>query len=274
MDGKEKGSMKKNRQVLCITLLASLAMLFSPLTSAGEESRELLVNALHLREDRRESEALMLFEKVLLAEPDNYQALLNAAYLHFRQGWLYSDKTKKKEHYLTLQSYARRALDLKPTEYQAKFLVIVGKAKMAKYLSSGEQVRIARELQADLTVLSLLAEDDPNCLYLLSWLNFKVGTTSSLEKLLASVLFGGLPEDLTTENGFALMHKAIRLRPDYLVYHYDIGVYQQRLGNMEKARPWFEKVLAGEAKTAEEVVYKKWAKQRLLELDGHKMASN
>lgn len=274
MDGKEKGSMKKNRQVLCITLLASLAMLFSPLTSAGEESRELLVNALHLREDRRESEALMLFEKVLLAEPDNYQALLNAAYLHFRQGWLYSDKTKKKEHYLTLQSYARRALDLKPTEYQAKFLVIVGKAKMARYLSSGEQVRIARELQADLTVLSLLAEDDPNCLYLLSWLNFKVGSTSSLEKLLASVLFGGLPEDLTTENGFALMHKAIRLRPDYLVYHYDIGVYQQRLGNMEKARPWFEKVLAGEAKTAEEVVYKKWAKQRLLELDGHKMASN
>lgn len=274
MDGKEKGSMKKNRQVLCITLLASLAMLFSPLTSAGEESRELLVNALHLREDRRESEALMLFEKVLLAEPDNYQALLNAAYLHFRQGWLYSDKTKKKEHYLTLQSYARRALDLKPTEYQAKFLVIVGKAKMARYLSSGEQVRIARELQADLTALSLLAEDDPNCLYLLSWLNFKVGNTSSLEKLLASVLFGGLPEDLTTENGFALMHKAIRLRPDYLVYHYDIGVYQQRLGNMEKARPWFEKVLAGEAKTAEEVVYKKWAKQRLLELDGHKMASN
>jgi tetratricopeptide (TPR) repeat protein len=269
--------MKKYQRALLIVvlpLMASIAVLFSPLASAGQESRELLTNALQLQEKQRESESLAFFEQVLQAEPDNYQALLNAAHLHLRQGWLYSEKEKRKEHYLALQTYAGRALDLKPSEYQARFLVIVGKAKMARYLSPGDQVRIARELQTDLAALSTLMQDDPNGIYILSWLNFKVGTTSALEKLLASVLFGGLPDNLTIDNAFALMEKAIRLRPDYLVYHYDIGLYRQRLGEVDKAQPWFEKVLDMEAKTAEEAVYKQWAKQRLLELAGQKVASN
>lgn len=40
-----------------------------------------------------------------------------------------------------------------------------------------------------------------------------------LERVLASMLFGGLPEDLTVDNAVTLMQKALELRPGYAVYY-------------------------------------------------------
>lgn len=269
--------MKRKKGIYVIWALVFLLcfqMHFCPSSIAFEDSQEILIKALQLQQERREEESLVLIEKILQTEPDNYQALLNAAYLHFRQGWLYTDIEKKqREHYFTVQTYARQALGIKPLEYQAKLLAVVGMAKTARYLSPGEQVRVVKDLQKELEMLMAMSKDDPRTIHILSWLNFKVGKAGALERLLATVLFGGLPENLTIKNAFALMHKAIQLRPEYLVYHYDVGLFQQRLGEFSKARPWFEKVLSMESKTAEDCIYKKWAAQRLLELDGHRVVN-
>ncbi len=266
----QRSAVNLSMLLICLGWLAFSGFAFA----IEEESGNLLNMACKLKEDGQESEALALFEKILKKEPENYQALLTAAYLHFRQGWLHSEHDQRREHYRILQLYSRKALALKPTEYAARLLAIVGKAKTARYLSPGEQVRVARELREDLAALSVIRPDDPDCVYVLSWLNFKVGKTSALEKFVASVFFGGLPEDLTIENAFALMHKVMQLRPGYIVYVYDLGLFSQRLGEPEKASSWYEKVLTMEAKTAEDVVYKAWAQQRLLELHPENASGN
>lgn len=250
-----------------LLVLVICGLFLSTALSAGVDRQDLLARAVLLREEHQEKQALQLFEEVLRGDPDNYQALLNAAFLHFRQGWLYSDKEQRKSHYEKLQAYAGRAAALQPREYQARLLRIVAKAKTAGYQQPGDQVRIARELRQELNDLVKDREEDPDRIYVLSWLHFKVGNTSPLEKFLASLLFGGLPGDLTTGTAIQLMEKAQRLRPDYTVYCYDLGLFHQRLGQLDTARPSYEKVLTMEGKTPEDAVYKKWARQRLLEIE-------
>ena len=253
-----------------IVPLVVLCCCFVPLSCipANAAQDDLLARAVQLREKSREVEALQLFEHILAEEPDNYQALLNSGFLHFRQGWLYREKgtEEQKQHYLKLAAYAERALLSKPEDYQARLLQVVAKAKTAGFLPPGDQVHIARELHRDLPALIALAGNDPDPIYIFSWLNLKVGAVGSFERMLASMFFGGLPEDLTTRNAVALMQKAIGLRPDYSVYYYDLGLFRQRLGQAREARELFEKVLAMEPKTPEEKVYRKWAEQRLMEL--------
>lgn len=250
----------------------SLPALYSSVT--GEDTGDRMVRAQLLLVENKEDEALPLFETILQEEPDNYLALLSAAFLHFRQGWLYSDKDGEKYHYVMMQDYAQRALDLNPMAYQAKLISLVAKAKTADYHSPGYQVRMARELQEELEALMASGKNDPDIIYFLSWLNYKVGKVGSMEKLLASILFGGLPENLTIENAIELMQKAIDLRPDYSIYHYDLGLFRLRMGQLEKARSLFEKVLCMEPRKSEELVYRQWAERRLNELASDKMVSN
>lgn len=254
------------RIVPLVALCCCIVSLFFSQAKAAQD--DLLARAVQLRENHKEVEALQLFEHILATEPDNYQALLNAGFLHFRQGWLYREKgtEEQKQHFLKLADYAERALLLKPEEYQARLLKVVAKAKTSGFLPPGDQVNIARELHRDLPALIALAGNDPDPIYIFSWLNLKVGAVGSFERMLASMFFGGLPEDLTTHNAVTLMQKAIELRPDYSVYYYDLGLFRQRLGYAKEARALFEKVLAMEPKTPEEKVYGKWAEQRLMEL--------
>lgn len=270
--------MLRNRNKAIVAVVLFFAAGFSPPASyssvAGEDSGALMARALQLREHNEDVKALSLFEAILLEEPDNYHALLNAAFLHFRMGWLYSDEKREKDHYTRMQDYARRALDQRPWEYQAKLVNLVAKAKTAGYLPPGDQVRIAKELQQELEALMAFEKNDPDTLYFLSWLNYKVGKLGSLERMLAALLFGGLPEDLTIENAVELMQKAIELRPDYSIYYYDLGLFRQRLGQLEKARSLFEKVLSMSPRKSEERVYRKWAEQKLSELSEQDMAGN
>jgi regulator of microtubule dynamics protein 3 len=265
--------MTRSRHPLFAVVLFFLLIFQSPTLYAfdgAQGDENLMARALRLREENRDVEALELFETILSQDPDNYRALVHAAFLHFRQGWLYSDADGEKLHYLKLQDYARRAVTQKPTEYQAWLINLVAKAKTAPYLSPGDQVRIARELQQDLEALIASRKNDPHPIYMLSWLNFKVGKVSSLEKLLAKILFGGLPGNLTTGKAVALMRQAIELRPDYAIYRYDLGLFQQRLGQLEKARASFEKVLSMAPREPEEVIYRQWAEHRLNTLSGEK----
>ncbi len=211
----------------------------------------------------------MLYEKILQKEPENFQALLTAAFLHLRIGWLYSSKDKKKEHYFKLYDYAKRAQALNPLDYQTRLLAIVAKAKITEYLSTGEQVRMIRELYQELDSIIAIRSDDPDSIYILSWLNFKVGRVSPLERFMAALFFGELPDYLTVQNAILLMEKVIAMRPEYSVYYYDLGLFMQREAHIEKARELFQKVLSLKPQKPEDHIYIQKAQKQLQNLTAH-----
>ena len=253
--------------LLLVTLLTPLA--FAPAVVAAADSAALLAEALRLKEEYRDAEALVRLEDLLRDDAANGPALLQAAHLHFRLGWLYSEGEERRRRFFLADEMAQRALAAAPDDVPTRLMAVVARGKIAGYLSSSEQVRIAREISAELAALArLLPPDDVDLLHVAAWLHFKVGKVSAVERLLADLFFGGLPEGLQVDTGMATMRRLIELRPESPVYPYDLGVFYQRLGQPGQARQWFEKVAAMAAKTPEEQVYQRWAKRRLAQLGG------
>lgn len=233
------------------------------------DSSPLLNEALRLKEEHRDALALDVLEGVLRDEPGNAAAWLHVAHLHFRLGWLYGEREERRRRFFAADEASRKALALAPDDVAIRLMAVVTKGKIAGYLTLGEQVRLARELRQEVDALAvLLGFNHVDLLHVQSWLHFKVGKTSAMERLVAKVLFGGLPEGLDIDTAINLMRRAMELRPQSPVYPYDLGIFYQRLGQPEQARPWFEKVLTMSATTAEDRVYQGWARQRLERLNG------
>ena len=253
--------------LLLVTLLTPLA--FAPAVVAAADSAALLAEALRLKEEYRDAEALVRLEDLLRDDAANGPALLQAAHLHFRLGWLYSEGEERRRRFFLADEMAQRALAAAPDDVPTRLMAVVARGKIAGYLSSSEQVRIAREISVELAALArLLPPDDVDLLHVAAWLHFKVGKVSAVERLLADLFFGGLPEGLQVDTAMATMRRLIELRPESPVYPYDLGVFYQRLGQPGQARPWFEKVAAMAGKTPEELVYQRWAKRKLAQLGG------
>ena len=256
------------RGVLLLAALLTLLPL-APVVVTAADSATLLAEALRLKEQYRDAEALARLETLLAEDAAHGPALLQAAHLHFRLGWLYSEGEERRRRFFLADEMARRALAAAPDNAAARLMAVVARGKIASYLSSAEQVRIAREISAELTSLArLLPPDDVDLLHVAAWLHFKVGKVSAVERLLAGVFFGGLPEGLYVDTAMATMRRLIELRPESPVYPYDLGVFYQRLGQPGQARPWFEKVAAMAGKTPEEEVYQRWAKRKLAQIGG------
>lgn len=207
-------------------------------------------------------------EGQLLENPDSHELRLQAAYLYYRLGWLFVGKDERKQCYFKLFDHATKAAELAPQDYHTALLLAVAKAKIVEYLPHADQVRIARELARETESLVRRQGDDPDSIHLLSWLNFKIGSLSSLQKMLAAAFFGGLPQNLDVDQAFVLLERAMQLRPDYVVYQYDLGFFYLRTGVKDKARRQFEQVLARRPQTAEERVYQRRALAKMRELNG------
>lgn len=239
----------------------------SPGGIAGNSpSLQLPENPQNLHDEGQVRGALQYCEEMLRDHPKNHEVLINAAYLSYRLGWLFADKDERKDLYFKFFDYATRARERAPQDYRSSLLLAVAKAKVVGYLSQSDQVRIARELAEEAESLVQRQVNDPDSIYLLSWLNFKVGSLPALHRMVAAAFFGGLPQGLSVEKAFALLHKAIQYRPDYVVYQYDMGFFYLRTGARDEARRQFEMVLARLPQTAEDLLYQRRATARLREM--------
>nr|WP_321468521.1 hypothetical protein [uncultured Desulfobulbus sp.] len=256
---------------LAAGLHAGAADLESSQTEKGiSRSRSLWCsdNIQNLHDETAVREVLRGCEGQLRQSPDSHELHLKIAYLYYRLGWLFVGKDERKFCYFRLFDHASRAVELAPQDYRSALLLAVAKAKIVGYLPHADQVRIARELARESESLVRRHGDDPDSLHLLSWLNFKIGSLSSLQKMLAAAFFGGLPSGLDIDQAFILMERAMQLRPDSVVYQYDLGYYYLRTGVKDKARRQFEQVLARRPQTAEERVYQRRAMTKMSEING------
>lgn len=236
-------------------------------TDVNHRFAALLSSLDQLAGEKEVRNALAECEQQVPDAPRNSELLLKASYLAYRIGWLFTRGEERKRYYLKCYEYAQRASAAAPGEYHVLLLLTVAKAKVVDYFPPGDQVRMAREMAVDAEKLVHWRGDDPNSLYLLSWLNFEIGRISAVNRMLAATFFGGLPEGLSVENAFKLLESAIRYRPDYLVYQYDLGYYLLRTGDREKAREQFMHIRAMQPRTPEERVYQRRAADKIRELE-------
>jgi len=194
--------------------------------------------------------------------PENNDALWRYAYSTIRQGWLSSDSSQRKQHYLEALDLAYKAYEKLPDNYDSHLLLGAAKAKAIGYFSKTEQVKLVKELGQHARYLLEQRDDDPDVWYIYAWWHFRLSDVGKTERLLALFL-GGLPSDCSYDNAFAAMEKAIQLKPDYAVYLYDLGLFHDRTGNTTEAHRFYTKALQVFPSTPEDYIYMRRAQKKL-----------
>ncbi|MGV8074694.1 MAG: tetratricopeptide repeat protein [Syntrophobacteraceae bacterium] len=240
----------------------------NPLSAQEPEDMTLKLRlAAEMKSRYEDRQALGLYEEILKTLPNHRDALWNAAYLHIRIGWMDKIESSKIRHYRIAYKYAKKVFRLYPDSYDSHYLIGAAKATMADFLSNGEKVRTARELEKHARFLLGQRSDDPEVWYLFAWWHFELSRVSSSDRFFARLFFGGLPTSASTEKAFECMEKAIALRPDYCAYYYDLGLFYERTGDSVKAREFYREAVIIPPKAPEDSIYIAKARNKLKKPD-------
>ena len=211
--------------------------------------------------------SLVLYEEVLAAQPENRDALWNAAYLHIRLGWLDNDSSNQRRHFEKAHEYATQIFRRDPDSYDAHLIMGAATAKRAEFVGKGEKVRTARELEQHARFLLARRLDVPDVWYLYGWWHYELSRVSASDRFFASLLFGGLPTGASIEQAVECLQKAIALRADYCAYYpRPWGLFYEKSGHPSKASQMYRAAIAIPPKVPEDSIYIEKARERLAKL--------
>ncbi len=235
------------------------ATLFAFSLPAADEMAELLIARGDAEEQQgKPKAALILFQQAEKLEPNHVPLLLRLARLH-------SDlvnETEKKEDAQKSLEYARRALALDPKSAKAHLSVAVAYGKMTDFVGNKTKMEYSRILKEETEKSLELDPTDSFAWYLLGRWHFGVANVNGILKLLAKVVYGGMPK-ATNEEAARCLRKAAELSPKVVVHRSALARVYTALGQHEEAKKEWRIVLTLKAEDAEEEADQKEAEKVL-----------
>ncbi len=197
-----------------------------------------------LYRDDQVIESLQLFEDVVDEYPENYEGLWGAARSAIAYGLLSRGKQIQGQWYKTAESYARRATEVEPEILDGLYWLLTAKGLLALQAGAKEASELGQEVY-DLAH-QVLAKDSlhAGAYHALGLLNYRVQKLSFIERFVARTFLGAGVMNLTTwEDAERYLKRAVELRPDYILFHLDLGSMYLNRKRMEEARVQFERAL-------------------------------
>lgn len=177
-----------------------------------------------------EEQALDLYQRILQENPESYEALWKASFLHARIGNRKEEKSEKENYFREAQSLAGRSLQVDSTEAESHFVMAVAMGRMA--LISGARDRVAASRSIKKYVDRALAIDSTHAgaWHVLGLWHYNVANLSFIERVAANTLFGGVPGDASNEKAAEAIKKAISYNDQYVLYYHDLALIYDEMG--------------------------------------------
>ena len=189
-------------------------------------------------------ESLQLFEEVIDEYPEIYEALWGAARSAVAQGLLSGGREIQKQWFKIAESYARRGTELEPDSLEALYWLSSAKGLRAVRSGGREASDLSREVY-DLGHQVLEMDSlHAGAHHVLGVLNYRVQRLAGFERFIARNFLGGDVIGLTSwEDAERYLTRATELRPEYILFHLDLGRFYTRRDRMEEARIQFRRAL-------------------------------
>lgn len=249
-------------------LLAMLLLLICSICALAQTGQveQLLSEAEQAQKTYQEEKAMDLYDQVLVLDPTNLKALFNKGYLLNRKGWLLEeeqDKDAAENYYSQAYEMAKHAYKLYPNTFEGNFAMAGAIGRMAQFFSPKERVQAAWDIKKYADMAKTFKPDAVELKHLLAWWNYELTKPTWLERSLADMFFGGIPDNADMQRSIDLMKELIAYRPDYSVYNYDLAIFYNYIGDKVSAIALLKKVLQLKPSTPEDTTYIK-ASQKLL----------
>ena len=209
---------------LCLILIVPVASAQQALLSDASQYKE--------KEYKR---ALDIYEKVLEIDPNNIEALTEAGLLQTKIGNRSANKEEKEIYFKKALGLTKKAVMLNPNSCMANYTYGVALGRMGDISGAKERVQNSQIIKNHCEKALEIDPKHAPSWHLLGKLNYRLSNLNVAERAAAAVLFGGLPEGVSTEKAVECYEKAVEYNGNYLLYRLDLAVALIKTNNEKRA---------------------------------------
>ena len=190
------------------------------------------------------AESLEVLEGILDLEPESYQGLRDAARSAIALGLLSRGREIQNQWYKIGESYARRATEVEPENIVGLYWLLTAKGLRAAQTGGREASALGGEVY-DLAHRVLEMDSlHAGAYHALGVLNYRVRRLSWMERFVARNFLGADVMNSTSwEDAERYLLRAVELRPEYILFHLDLGRMYLNRDRKDEARSHLERVL-------------------------------
>ncbi len=186
-------------------------------------------------------EAIAIYESALAQEPNNPALLwrLSRVYVCFSD---ISENNLSEALYRKAVDYARKCIEADSSVSEGHAWLAASLGSLAMFEGSRAKVKLSREIKQELDRAIELNSGNDVAFTILGSFYRALGNVSWLERSLASLLFGGLPQGGRKESEVALKN-AMRLAPTVMRHPYELGMLYLDWNRKDEAKAIFQKAI-------------------------------
>jgi len=183
------------------------------------------------------------YQAALDAEPGAYPALWRLARVESELG----ENAKGDEQKQLVSSsvaHARAAVKAAPDSATGHVWLAVALGRQALKEGPKSRLALAREVKSEADRAIALDPTIGRAWHVRAAWNRKIASLSTIERMAANTVLGGVPKGASMDNAVADFRKAIELEPNYVNHHLELGRTYMQLKRWAEARAELEKAIA------------------------------
>ena len=217
--------------------------------------------------DHQVVESLQLLEDAIDDSPESYEALWAAARSAIAQGLLSRGQEVQNQWYKIGESYARRATEVEPDDLAALYWLLTAKGLRAAQSGGREASALGGEVHELAHQVLQMDSLHAGAYHALGFLNYRVRRLSAIQRFVARNFMGAEVMNATSwENAERYLTRAVELRPDYILFHLDLGRMYLHRDRQDEARYHLERALELPALEPPDPRFQRIAERRLQEI--------
>lgn len=146
---------------------------------------------------------------------------------------------------------AKRAVALAPDNSKAHLALSIAYGRMTDFVGNKTKLEYSRTIKSEAERAIALNPREDFAYHVLGRWHYGVATLNPMLRMLARVVYGGLPE-ASIEESARLLKKAAEIAPARLMHHHELARAYAALGQRDLARKEWRTVLTLKADDAEE----------------------
>jgi tetratricopeptide (TPR) repeat protein len=247
-------------------LLSAIALAAAPARARAAQpvsAREHIALGDHDYDERRATDALDHFTQALHVEPKNYEALWKASRVEVDLAESMSRGTAQDAMLTGARSHAEDAIAAKPDDAEGHFALARAVGRKALSVGTMDRIRFSKVVRAEALEALKFDSTHAGALHVLGMWNAEIMRVNGLARACARTFLGaGVFSLASWAEAQRLLEESVRINPDRIVHHLDLGMVYADRGNKSKAAEQFEWIARAPVREFNDELYKKQAAAR------------